>query len=107
MFPHNITFQTYTEVDDGMGGKIKTWADAFSTAAHVQPVNSSEFVVNRPVITRKLPPFVSNTLVFWVNNQKGICELLWIVTRKSNGKLKIDFNTEGVAYLQAKGAMPS
>ncbi|WP_077325776.1 phage head closure protein [Virgibacillus siamensis] len=50
MFPHNITFQTYTEVDDGMGGKIKTWADAFNTVAHVQPVNSSEYVEARKLV---------------------------------------------------------
>jgi hypothetical protein len=67
----------------------------------------SKFVVSRPVITYKLPPFISNQMVFWVNNQKGICELLWMVTRDKNRKLKIEFNTSGVAYLQAKGAMPS
>lgn len=68
--------------------------------------DGSQFVISRPVITYKLPPFVSNQMVFWVNNQKGICELLWITTRK-NGKLAIEFNKTGVAYLQAKGAMPS
>lgn len=67
----------------------------------------SKFVVSQPVITYKLPPFVSNQLVFWVSNSKGICELLWMVTRGDNGKLKVEFNTSGVAFLQAKGAMPS
>lgn len=67
----------------------------------------SKFVVSRPVITYRLPPFTSNQLVFWVSNKKGICELLWMVTRGDNGKLKVEFNKTGVAYLQAKGAMPS
>ncbi len=67
----------------------------------------TKFVVSRPVITYRLPPFTSNQMVFWVSNSKGICELLWMVTRGSNGKLKIEFNKTGVAYLQAKGAMPS
>jgi hypothetical protein len=67
----------------------------------------TKFVVSRPVITYRLPPFTSNQMVFWVSNSKGICELLWMVTRGNNGKLKIEFNKTGVAYPQAKGAMPS
>jgi len=67
----------------------------------------SKFVVSRPVITHRLPPFTSNQMVFWVSNKKGICELLWMVTRGSDKKLKVEFNKTGVAYLQAKGAMPS
>ncbi len=67
----------------------------------------TKFVVSRPVITNRLPPFTSNQMVFWVSNKKGICELLWMVTRGANKKLKVEFNTKGVAYLQAKGAMPS
>lgn len=69
--------------------------------------NPSQFQVSRPVITYKLPPFMSNQLVFWVSVKKSICELLWMVTRGNDGKLKVEFNKEGVAYLQAKGAMPS
>jgi len=69
-------------------------------------MDSSQFDITPPIVSDKLPPFLSNTLVFWVNNTKGICELLWMVSKKS-GKLKIDFNNTGVAYLQAKGAMPS
>jgi len=69
-------------------------------------VYSDEFRVDAPVITYKLPPFTSNQFVFWVNNSKGICELLWMVTRKQDGHLRIEFNKQGVAYLQAKGAMP-
>jgi len=67
----------------------------------------SKFVINQPVITFRLPPFTSSQMVFWVSNSKGICELLWMVTRGNNGKLKVEFNKSGVAYLQAKGAMPS
>ena len=68
--------------------------------------NPGQFVVSQPVITNRLPPFMSNQLVFWVSNKKGICELLWMVTRGNDGKLKVEFNKTGVAYLQAKGAMP-
>lgn len=68
--------------------------------------DSTQFEISQPIITYKLPPFVSNQLVFWVNNQKGICELLWMTSKDAKGKLKIEFNKEGVAYLQAKGAMP-
>ena len=66
----------------------------------------SKFVVSQPVITYRLPPFTTGQLVFWVSNKKGICELLWM-TSKKNGKIAVDFNKSGVAYLQAKGAMPS
>ena len=74
--------------------------------AKFDQMDPTKFVVSQPVITKRLPPFVSNQMVFWVNNSKGICEILWMVTRK-NGKLAVEFNTTGVAYLQAKGAMPS
>lgn len=67
----------------------------------------TKFIVSRPVISYRLPPFTSNQMVFWVSNTKGICELLWMVTRGKDSKLKVDFNKTGVAYLQAKGAMPS
>jgi len=66
-----------------------------------------KFMVSQPVITFRLPSFTSNQMVFWVSNQKGICELLWMVSRGKDGKLKVEFNTKGVAYLQAKGVMPS
>lgn len=70
-------------------------------------LDPSKFVVSPPVITYRLPPFTSNQMVFWVSNTKGVCEMLWMVTRGKGGKLKIEFNKSGVAYLQAKGAMPS
>lgn len=69
--------------------------------------NPSQFIVSQPVVTYRLPPFTSNQMVFWVSNKKGICELLWMVTRKPNKKLHVEFNKQGVAYLQAKGAMPT
>jgi hypothetical protein len=66
------------------------------------------FTISPPIVTKKLPPFISNQMVFWVSNEKGICELLWMVPPKKKGqKLKVEFNKSGVAYLQAKGAMPS
>jgi len=68
----------------------------------------SKFSVSRPTATYTIPPFVSNQMVFWISNKKGICELLWMVPPKKPGeKLKVEFNKKGVAYLQAKGAMPS
>jgi hypothetical protein len=69
--------------------------------------DSSLFKVSAPKATVKMPSFRSNTLVFWVSPGKGICELLWMVAPKKKGeKLQVEFNQEGVAYLQAKQAMP-
>lgn len=69
--------------------------------------NPEEFELDAPVITFSLPGFTSNQMVYWCSNQRSICELLWIVPPKRPGeKLKVEFNKEGVAYLQAKGAMP-
>jgi len=72
------------------------------------PMNNSEFEIDSPKITFKIPPFISNSIVFWVCNKREICELLWIVPPKKPGekKLQVEFNKKGVAYLQAKGAMP-
>ena len=59
-------------------------------------------------LSERLPNFVTNQIVFWVCNKRGICEWLWTVPPKEHGKkLRVEFNTEGVAYLQAKGAMPA
>lgn len=77
-----------------------------SLHAKFDKLDPTQFVVSPPVITSRLPPFTSNQMVFWVSNKKGICELLWMVTRGENKKLKVEFNKTGVAYLQAKGAMP-
>lgn len=75
--------------------------------ARFDKFDPEQFNVSEPIVTFKLPPFKADSLVFWVNNQKGICELLWMVTRGRRKKLKVEFNKTGVAYLQAKGAMPS
>lgn len=70
--------------------------------------DSSVFEIDAPKVTKQLPPFMSNSLVFWVCNKKSVCELLWMVSAKKPGqKLKVEFNKTGVAYLQAKGAMPT
>ena len=75
---------------------------------HMKFNSLGQFEVKAPIVTDKIPPFTSNTLVFFVSNQRGICELLWMVPAKGpSGKLKVEFNKSGVAYLQAKGAMPS
>lgn len=59
-------------------------------------------------IENTIPGFVTNSIVFWVCNKRAICEWLWTVPPKEPGqKMKVEFNTSGVAYLQAKGAMPS
>ena len=71
-------------------------------------INPDQFKIDAPIITFELPAFMSNQMVFWVSNKKGICEMLWMIPPKLPGeKLQPRFNTEGVAYLQAKGAMPS
>ena len=81
--------------------------DTYYLVLHMK-FQGEEFQISSPVVTFRLPPFTSNQMVFWVNNQKSICELLWMVPPKKKGeKLKVEFNKSGVAYLQAKGAMPS
>ncbi len=70
--------------------------------------NRNIFNIDTPKAMLKLPRFRSNTMVFWVSPKQGIVELLWMVAPKKEGKkLKVEFNKSGVAYLQAKGAMPS
>ena len=76
--------------------------------AKFDPCQSAVFKIDAPKVTKQLPPFISNSFVWWVCNKRGICELLWMVAPRRRGeKLKIEFNKTGVAYLQAKGAMPS
>jgi hypothetical protein len=76
--------------------------------AKFNPQNPGEFHVDPPKLTEKLPPFMSNQMVFWVCQKRGIKEMLWMVPPKLPGeKLKVEFNKKGVAYLQAKSAMPS
>jgi hypothetical protein len=75
---------------------------------HAKFNDKGEFCISPPYITYKLPQFMTNSFVFWVCNRKSICELLWMVPAKKPGqKPKPIFNENGVAYLQAKGAMPS
>jgi len=76
--------------------------------AKFDKLNPDVFKIGQPKATTKLPQFMSNTFVFWVSPQRGICELLWMVAPKKPGQknLKVEFNEKGVAYLQAKGAMP-
>jgi len=65
------------------------------------------FRIGTPKATTKIPQFISNSFVFWVSPNRGIRELLWMVPpKKTAEKLKVEFNKEGVAYLQAKQAMP-
>lgn len=100
---------------------IDEWLEqALSSLSHVRenyfltfhakfdPSDPTSFNIDAPKATFKLPPFMSNTLVWWVSPKRGLCELLWMVAPVVKGeKLKVEFNKEGVAYLQAKGAMPS
>ena len=82
--------------------------ETYYLTLHMKFNSGGEFHISAPVVTHKLPPFMSNSLVFWVSNQKSVCELLWMVSPAKKGeKLKVEFNKSGVAYLQVKGAMPS
>lgn len=75
--------------------------------ARFDKFNPEQFNMDRPKITKKLPPFLASSLVYWICNKRGIKELLWMVSPTPKGeKLKVEFNKKGVAYLQAKGAMP-
>ena len=80
----------------------------FIMHAKFDPIDPSTFVISKLIASLKMPPFCSNQLVFYVSPTKGFIELLWMVAAKKKGeKLKVEFNEKGVAYLQAKGAMPS
>ena len=59
-------------------------------------------------VSTEFPGRITNTIVFWVCNRRGICEWLWTVPPKDqNGhQPPVEYNLTGVAYLQAKGAMP-
>lgn len=79
-----------------------------SISAKFDKNDPSVFNISQPVATYKIPPFKNNQMVFWVSNQRGIKELLWMVAPARKGqKLKVEFNKSGVAYLQAKSVMPS
>ncbi len=79
-----------------------------SISARFDKNDPTVFNISQPVATYKIPPFKSNQMVFWISNSRGIKELLWMVAPvKKHQKMKVEFNKTGVAYLQAKGAMPS
>ena len=42
LFNHTLVLQRYTEAADGMGGLVKTWADAGSFRARISPLTASE-----------------------------------------------------------------
>ena len=76
--------------------------------AKFDTLEPDKFVISQILACLKLPPFTSNSMVYWVSPTKGIVELLWMVPAKMKGeKLSPQFNKKGVAYLKAKGAMPS
>ncbi len=76
--------------------------------AKFDSMDPSVFVISQLVACIMLPPFCANQMVFLVSPTSGIVELLWMVPAKLSGeKLHPQFNEKGVAYLQAKGAMPS
>lgn len=80
----------------------------FVLHAKFDAMDPSVFVVSQMLACLKIPPFTANQMVFLVSPTKGILELLWMVPAKLKGeKLSPQFNEKGVAYLQAKGAMPS
>lgn len=82
--------------------------EVYYLVLHMKFDSLGQFSISAPTVTFSLPPFTSNQMVFWVSNEKGICEMLWMVPPAKKGeKLKVEFNQSGVAYLQAKGAMPS
>lgn len=98
------------KVVDNAVNSLSHLKDTYYLTIHAKfdKMNPEKFTISEPVASLKLPGFISNSFVFWVNNSKGICELLWMVPPKKPGeKLKVEFNKKGVAYLQAKGAMPS
>jgi len=79
-----------------------------SLSAKLSKFNPEEFEIAEPIMTEILPPFKSNQMVYFISPQRGFRELLWMVAPVQKGeKLKVEFNKSGVAYLQAKGAMPS
>lgn len=101
-------------IDDLVDGAVNAnqhLKETYYLVLHMKfsPENPEEFHITPPKIVDSLPPFMSNQMVFWVNNSKGICEILWMVKpvggRKKITMKDIEFNKSGVAYLQLKGAM--
>lgn len=73
-----------------------------SIHARFDQFNPKIFRAGVPKATTRLPDFMTNTFVFFICPSKGFWEPLWMVG--INGIP--EFNTGGVAYLQAKEAMP-
>ena len=87
---------------------LKDVRENYFLTIHAKFDDEGMFCMNVPKATLKLPPFVSNSMVFWICPIRGIKELLWMVPPVKKGeKLAPEFNKEGVAYLQVKGAMAS
>ena len=97
------------ELVDKTVSSVKYDSNYFLTIhAKFDNIDPSVFKISEPKLTRELPSFRSNTLVYFVSPKRGLKELLWMVSpRKKGEKLNVEFNKKGVAYLQAKGAMPS
>jgi len=97
-------------VDDAINSLSHLRENYFLTMhAKFDKFDPSVFVVSQLVATLKVPnAFMSNTMVFWINVKNAVCVLLWMVPSTREGeKPEPEFNKPGVAYLHAKGAMPS
>lgn len=102
----NLINEWLEKVTDSMSHVNENYFLTFS--ARFNKFTPDEFEINQPVVTYSLPPFKANTIVYWVSPKRGIREILWMVPPNKRGeKLRVEFNTQGVAYLQAKGAMPT
>ena len=98
-----------TELVNSVVSSVKYDSNYFLTIhAKFDQNDPTIFKISEPKLTKKIPSFRSNTLVYFVNPKRGFKELLWMVSPKKRGeKLNVEFNKKGVDYLQAKGAMPS
>jgi len=101
--------RTLNDLVDKTVSSVKYDSNYFLTIhAKFDKFDPTQFRISEPKLTRELPSFRNNTLVYFVSPKRGLKELLWMVAPKLKGeKLKVEFNKTGVAYLQAKGAMPS
>ena len=102
----NVINELVEKAVNSMGKETRNYFLTFS--ARFGKFNPEEFEINAPMVTFSLPPFKTNTIIYWVSPRRGIKEILWMVPPGNRGqKIQVEFNKEGVAYLQAKGAMPS
>jgi SPP1 family predicted phage head-tail adaptor len=42
-YPHTITVQHLTTIDDGAGGHTEVWHDLKTVEAHIQPISGNEY----------------------------------------------------------------